>query len=280
MKKIASLIEQFNVSIREIEKNHIDELSELDKKIKLSNKYLQECRIVVRNEGFTSQKDEIHFFKVQKPLLQGYLEYFQRRRNFNLEFPLIPIKVQGKFLCNAISLIEVENSTNLDFIKYYKSNKSALDHYFFLRGSDQLDLFLNSTYRYDDPDFSTNHDYLASKIVTNDLLQKFYNSQLDQLDKRKTNKQELAPPQKYIWTDTKTAFFELIKGLIAKGSINYGVVDMKELSEYCKDRLGVDLGNYNQIFSQIKSRKKDPTKFIDELKMTLQNLIDLENKEL
>lgn len=285
MKKITLLIEEFNATIGEIQKANIDKLTAIDEKIKIAIDFLQKFRILIKKDGFSSQKDEIYFFKVQKPKVQGQLEYYRRRKNFYLEFPLIPMKIKQSFLNKAINEIDIENSLNLEFIKYYKTDNTALDKYFFVRGNNQLDLFLNNTYCYEDPDFSTKHDYIVSKVITNGLLLKFYNKQIDLLERSTLAKvalhhNQILPSPKYTWTDSKTAFLELIKGLIAKGSINHGVVDMKELSVHCKARLGVDLGNYNQIYTQIKARKKDSTKFIDEVKISLQNLIDFENSNL
>ena len=71
------------------------------------------------------------------------------------------------------------------------------------------------------------------------------------------------------WTASNAALVEVVISLIETGAINNGNVDMKKVVKVCKKLFGVDLGNIYNVFSQIKNRKKDPTKFLDKLKLSL-----------
>jgi hypothetical protein len=273
MKKIALLIEEFNTSICEIEKSNHDILTALNKKIKLTNNCLQQFRAALRKDCFSSQKDEVEFFKHQKPYVQGRLEYYRRLKNFFVEKPKGRKSKQRKFINKELNLIDAEKCKYADFIKYYRLGKKELDNLFFLRGNEQFELFLDNSYYYDDPDFSTRHDYIVSKIITNDLLIKFYNQQLDLLDKKDSNiivKQVKSPVLNDLaWTASKTELTELVISLIAFGAIKNGNVDMKKMVEGCKEIFGIDLGNIYNTYAQIRDRKKDPTKFLDKLKFSL-----------
>ena len=46
-------------------------------------------------------------------------------------------------------------------------------------------------------------------------------------------------------------------------------VEMKKITELCKVLFDIDLGNIYKTFDEIKTRKKDPTKFIDLIKTSL-----------
>lgn len=278
MKKIALLIEEFNTSIGEIEKSDQHNLIALNNKIKVTDYYLKQLRIILRKDRFSTQKDEIKFFKHQKPYVQGRLEYYRRLKNFFIEQPTGRVAKQRKFINKELNLIDSEKCRYLDFIKYYRLKKHDLDHLFFLRGNDQFDLFLDNSHHYDDPEFSTRHDYIVSKIITNDLLIKFYNEQLVILKKKDSNIviEEVKPAilKDLPWTATKTDLVELLYSLNAAGAIKSGKAEMPKLVEICKELFNVDLGNIQKTFEQIKSRKKDHTKFLNKLTISLSKEID------
>jgi hypothetical protein len=68
----------------------------------------------------------------------------------------------------------------------------------------------------------------------------------------------------------------LLYGLNAVGAIRNGQAEMKKLVEVCKVIFGIDLGNVYKTYSEIKLREKEPTKFLDLMKM---NLIQKINSE-
>lgn len=281
MKKIAILIDCFSTSISQINESNDNELSKIDQKIAVSRDCLSELRNIIRNDKFPSPKDEITYFKSQKPLILGKLGYYRKQKEFLLEKPIISISKQKESILNELNRMDCENVKSFEFIKYYRLNQDELDHLFFLRGNN-FEMFLISPHQNHDPEFSTQHDYMVANIITNDLLLKFYNKQIQHLNRNDSNivAEEILPPSicGITWTATVTELIELTKGLETIGAINNGNVDMKKVSEACKIIFGVDIGNYSKTYSQIKERKKDVTKFIDKLKMALQNRIDLENR--
>ena len=73
------------------------------------------------------------------------------------------------------------------------------------------------------------------------------------------------------WTGSKTNLIELVYALQSSGSINSGTADIKEIALMLERVFNIDLGNYYQTFTEIRSRKSNPTKFIDNLKESLIN---------
>ena len=51
---------------------------------------------------------------------------------------------------------------------------------------------------------------------------------------------------------------------------------MKKLVKVCKALFGIDLGNVYKTYSEIKLREKDPTKFLDLMKVRLTQKIKSE----
>ncbi|SNR66247.1 RteC protein [Lutibacter agarilyticus] len=283
MKKIASIIECFDTSISEIEKSNLTQLLQLKKKINRTKNCLNELRREVLLNSFDSPKKEIYFFKHQKPYVKGRLIFYLNLNGYLHEKPKGSKSEQRKFVNLKLSEISKEHCRHIDFINYYKLEESKNDKTYFLRGEEQLELFIDNTTIFEDPEFSTLRDHLASKVVAYDLLIKFYEKQLESFKKKNSK-----PPIKEVraqqdtglkWTASNTDLIEWILPLIKAKAINNGNVEMSKIVEFCKNNFDVDVGNIYNTFSQIKNRKKDPTKFLDKLKIALLKTIDEDLKK-
>jgi hypothetical protein len=145
-----------------------------------------------------------------------------------------------------------------------------LDDKYFVRGKLDLRLYVD-TFIYDaDPEFSTSHDYKASKILANDLLCIYLNSELATLDRKENgmNKNTFIPKGKYAWTDSKISLTELIYALHSARSINDGNIDIKELAKLVEYIFNIDLGDFYRDYLQMKGRQSS-TKYLDSLKAAL-----------
>lgn len=283
MSKIAMIIDEFDTSICEIKTKNFSELFELQKKIELSYECISQFRVIIRDQGFSIEKEEINFFKKQKPYIQGRLYYYQSLNTYLLKKPFASSTQQIEFINIELNGLDTENCLNLNFVKYIRLNKAEFDDIMFLRKNNQFDLFLDASHHIDDPEFSTNHDYLVSKIIARDLLRKYYSKELDLLNSEINgiNKNVFTQEVKkdITWTASNTDLAEGLFALVEVGAINNGKVEMTKIVEVCKNNFGIDLGNIYNTFNQIKNRKKDPTKFIDKLKIALLNKIDEDFKK-
>lgn len=272
------IIEQFDVSIIDIEKSNDSLLVQLNLKIKRTQVCLNELRQVVKLDGFTTIKKEIQFFKYQKPYIKGRLIFYVRLNSYLLEKPKGGKTKLGKFVNFQLSQITKEYCKYIDFVNYYKLEESKRDQIYFLRGVEQFELFIDNTTIYEDPEFSTLRDHLASKIIANDLLIQFYTNQLENL-KKNNDKQEIQEVQKTTnssipWTGSKTELVELLKSLNSQKSIANGNLTVKQLNEICINFFGVDPGNIHKILEQIRSRKSNHAKFLEKLSKSLLNEIE------
>jgi len=74
---------------------------------------------------------------------------------------------------------------------------------------------------------------------------------------------------KLFWTGSKTNLIELIYALQSRGTINSGTADIKEIALMCEQVFNIELGNYYHTFIEIRSRKSNRTKLLDNLKESL-----------
>lgn len=273
MPKIASIIAKFDASIIEIDKSNHSQLISLNLKIKLTENCLNELRQEVKLNGFYSLKEEIYFFKKQKPYIKGRLRFYLALNAYLIEKPAGSKSKQRKYVDLQLSYIRLENCKYINFVNYYKLNETKNDKTYFLRGIDQFELFIDNSTIFEDPEFRTTRDHLASEIVANDLLTKYYTSALELL-KNKNAKPTIQEVQNACctiipWTGTPTELIELLLGLNAKGAIGNGNLSIKEMEGICINNYGVYPGNTYQIVEQIKARKSNSTKFIEKLKNSL-----------
>ena len=56
------------------------------------------------------------------------------------------------------------------------------------------------------------------------------------------------------------------------GSFNRGTLELKELAETISEIFNIELGDFYRTWAEIKLRK-EPTKFLDNLKILLENRI-------
>ena len=232
MKKIARIIDDFDKGIINIRKSNLNKLSKLKENIKIAKLCIQQLRIVIRESGFSSKREEITFFKYQKPYVQGRLNFFLKLNTFLLEFPEVGIIKQRNFINKELSKLEIKKSHHIQFVKYYKLDEYILDHIYFLRGKNQSDLFIDMNYHCEDLDFSTSHDHLATKIITRDLLLKFYAKELERLNSKDPNIviEEVKPAifRDLSWNGSKTDLIELVYALHTSGVIRNGKPEIKK----------------------------------------------------
>lgn len=237
----------------------------------------------MRLSGFESPKEEIYFFKKQKPYITGRLRFYIRLNEYFLERPVGTKSKIRKHINLQLSSIRNQNCKYNDFINYYKLENTNNDKVYFLRGKNQFDLFIDNTTIFEDPEFCTLRDNLASIIIANDLLNQFYAKELESLKPKKTQLpiQEIQNTQnnKIPWTGTTTQLIEFLYAANSEGAIGNGTLSIKQIEEICINNFGVNPGNIYNTIEQIKARKSNSTKFIDKLKTALlKEVSDQHNK--
>lgn len=278
MKIINEIFVKYKDDISMVENSDLKQINNLRKGINLSRKFLNELSKLVRNEKFSSKKAEIKFFKEQKPYVEGRLHFFKKAHKFMLAFPNTSNSIKRKLITSEIQKLNFRDCKHQDFLSYYRSNQKKLDHVYFVRGVSQLELFLDFSNQFIDPDFNTSHGFLVTKIIAQDLQIDFFKNQLQELKKYKPNnnvpKHKPAVLKDLQWTGTKTDLVELIFALKESGVLRNGRAELKKIKNVIELLFEIELGNIYKVFEQIKAREKDQTKFIDSLKIGLINRIE------
>ncbi|PZR15096.1 MAG: tetracycline regulation of excision, RteC [Flavobacterium psychrophilum] len=244
--------------IRDLEIEADCPIQRVEAVIKLIVNTLSEIKGFVLKNGFKNINDEIRFFKYQKPVIVSKLIYYNAIYKIETRRPY-GTKRTKKYFTKELKKLKRFFENNLDFYKYYRSNNSFVDEQFFVRGKHDIRLWLDTFYFEADHRFSTSHDYKVAKIIANDLIQVYLENRLNNVNLKKVSDNSLK------WTASKTALTELIYALYSHGAFNNGNTDIKLIAKTFEDAFNIELGDFYHTFMELKARKINRTKFLDNL---------------
>ncbi len=261
---------------------HLESVSIINKSelsIEIINKYLLKLKLFVVKYKFDNNEDEIAFFKKSKPQFLSRLVYHNRIYIIETHRPHGGGKVVRKYLNNELQRLKQFFDRNLEFYKYYRTGSEYLDHKYFLRGKHDIKLSIDSFYFETDHRFSTSHDYKVAKIISNDQVQVYLETELANLEHKELRtdillKAEPSQKQNIFWTGSKVSLIELLYAFHADGSFNNGNAEVKQIADFIEKSFAVELGQYSRTFLELRSRKMCRTKFLDILKEKLIKRMD------
>jgi hypothetical protein len=254
-----------------------DVLIKSQKSVQSIKKALTDLKVFVLEYSFADEAEEINFFKKIKPELFSKLIYYTKVYNIESRRPSGSREIQESYLRHELEKITCFFNNHLQFYQYYRMNSTFLDDKCFLRGKEDLHLFHDSLIYFVDPDFSTSHDIMVAKIMSNDMLEVFLNTELENLSIKANNPNwgqvGNMGSSSLQWTESKTALVELIYALQASTAINKGGVDIRELVALFEQVFNIRLTEVYRTYLEIKIRAT-PTKFLDSLKVGLVKKIE------
>ncbi len=275
---ITKLLNETNSQLSFIEEETRDTFRKSELSVELVLASIEKLKEFTIKYKFKNKTEEVKFFKHLKPQLFSKLIYYTKIINIEIKRPKGTDKTQRKYLLNELDNLHRFFDNNLDFYQYYRTGATYLDEKYFLRGKFDIRLSLDTFFFTAGPSFNTTHDYKVSKIMANDLLEVYLKEQLTALDRMDPVSPASinAPKVKLTWTDSKVALTELLYALCHQRSINNGSIDIKEMTSYFETIFNIDLGDVYRTWFSIRSRKTDPTAYLDALKNTLQKKIEQE----
>ena len=244
--------------IKELEIETDCSIERIEAVIQLIIKCLSDVKHYVLKRGFKNVDEEIRFFKYQKPIIVSKLIYYNAIYKIETRRPY-GNKRTKKYFVKELKKLKRFFDNNLDFYKYYRSNNSFVDEKFFVRGKHDIRLWLDTFYFEADHRFSTSHDYKVAKIIANDLIQVYLEDRLNNVNVKKVSNNSLK------WTASKTALTELIYALYSQSVFNNGNTDIKLIAKAFEDAFNIELGDFYHTFMELKARKINRTKFLDNL---------------
>ncbi len=263
------LISELQQRLDKIHSETAEPLEYAEKGIKASISVLEKLKTKFISHEFQDKRQEIDFFRNYKPQLASKLIYYNEVYTITSNKPIGSKKTIRNYYKSELDKLELFFNENLEFYRYYRTGNQALNNKYFLRGKYDLKLTLDSFYFQADQRFSTSHDYKVAKILANDAVKVFLESELQKLESNNDSHTFASEHKGQSWTGSKVALIELIYALHAEGVFNNGHSELKEVVKIFESAFSVDLGQFNRVFLEIRARKSERTKFLNVLKEKL-----------
>lgn len=263
---VSTLEKEIEKKLRNLEHSNLNVLKKsLEASLVLGDAF-QRLREFVAGYIFSTEAEEIEFFKVIKPRLYHRLIYYRKVYNIEMNRP-VGVESQHVYLRDEIKAINRYNNKHSDFVRYYRSGMTHLDSLYYLRNRNDTALYLESFHYERDPKFSTNADFKVAKLLANELLSAYLKGELEALEYVKTASDDSLPAVQLTWQDSKTDLTELIYLLDSKRS--FGNVPLSQLAAYIAKVFNIQLDtNLSRTFCDMKLRN-NPTPWIDKAKQAL-----------
>lgn len=280
MKNNIPLVEQYYAQQKKYTDEKINKIEKLKLQLKQAKEVLNDLRVYVRNNKFKNSDEEIYFFKNIKPSIYADFIFYNNQLKYQVSKPNTTNSILKNHLKNELKKLESQKRKNLKFYQYYKHNNTYLDYLYFIRENKQLELFSTDITIHLDSEFYSSHDTLAAEVIAYYLLTNFYNkeiSKLKSISKGKfddTNQNNKTPLN---WTASKTDLIELVYALKVSGVINTGNINTKELVNIFSSLFNIEVSNYYKIYSDIKNRSTERTKFLKKLVEDFQAKLDYDD---
>ena len=239
---------------------------EIELGVLYSKKTLKKLRIRISAEGFLSPTDECLFFKSIKPKPLGYLIYYLTLAEFETRRPKNTLKKIKKYIQDNITTYQNYCCEHKSFYQYLERKRTDKDNQYFLRSYGLVTFHPDGLSFCVDEGFSTSHDFIVAKIFAHKLLIERLNTELDALEKSgQLPKSQILNQYQLQWTRNKVDLIELIYALHETGAINNGNIRINELANNFAQFLNIDVGEFYRTYLQIRSRKINQTKFLDQM---------------
>jgi len=178
---ITKLNKDLNSQLQVIDLEEPALIRKAQKSIRCIKDVLTQLRAFTIQHTFCNDVEEILFFKKTKPALFSKLIYYAKILNIESRRPVGSHEIQESYLQEELKKLTFFFENHLEFYQYYRMDSTYLDDKYFIRGKEDLNLYQDTLMPYIDPDFSTSHDYMVSKIIANDRLKVFLSTEIEAL---------------------------------------------------------------------------------------------------
>ncbi len=270
--KNISLVD-FENELCSILNTHSNEIEKAKKIISFIEETLKQISSWLKNHVFESIQDEITFFKEIKPNIVAKLIFYKEVLLLIATQPIDKNK-KVKYFEKRLNAINQFHRKNREFVKYIKSQSTHFDELYFTRKK-YKDLFLNDCMVINqDAKLCTSHDYLLAEVIAYELLAIYIENCIDNLNKSCAIADTNFNSNLH-WTAKKIDLIELIYALHQAKVFDNGQADIKEITHVFEKAFQIDLGdNITRSFIDIKNRKTEPTRFLNQLQAELENKIE------
>lgn len=270
------LIQSWQLRLQDAEARETGWPAKLETCIRICEESLVELRQRVVEHSFPDKDCEIWFFRQVKPVIRARYIYYQKIHRLHTRYYNGSGLLEKERLEKELRDLACYFADNEFFYTYYRRGFSHHDELFFVRG--QYDWKICPEVNHFDNVFSTSFDGKLAELMANELLMKYIDGMLNPSVKLTepavVNASRPANHAPLNCTASMTDVVELGYALHAAGFFNKGKATIKDIMDLLSAVFQINLQHYPHTFFQIRERKVNVTKYIDEMKTGLLRYID------
>ncbi len=251
-------------------------LKRLTASLNCIRKSLMELKDYIIQNPLVDQQEEIHFFKQIKPKFYCLQIFEIEVYNINSAIPSGTEDDILAYYLGELKIVQRFFNQNQFHYHYYRMDAEELDKLYFVRGTENQSVLIPVVPDLD-PTFSTNCDYIFSKIRAYEMLRDYLlaivgKSGLENDGKYLRHGRKRDPLN---WTGDTINLVELAYGIYVTDQLNGGKVSLADIVYWLETSLHVDLSRYYRRFEDIKRRKsKSKTFYLDHMRTSIHQRID------
>lgn len=240
-----------------------------DKGIDFCQKELKKLKLEFIPGSNLGVQEEINFFKIIKQKAQSQLFYYWELRAYQANYPLSGNKAEKKYIQLKLKKAQTFLDSHTNFRNYLKLGHTHHDHLYFTRKGIQGVNTAMAIGSIVESDFYTSHDIILSRIKANESLVAFYETNLKDLRKRKSN--QITSLQ---WASSKVAFVELVYALYHTGVFKHKDIPVSTIAKVLGECFQIPSFDIYNTYSDIKRRKKEPSAFLNQMLLSFHQALE------
>lgn len=272
---LKSDLKRYEIMLRRKYKDRVKEYTDIII-LQTSNK-MCEYKIIFETIESPSKKNEIFYFKHIKTKLLAIIHLCTYIKTMELNNKEIKDNKKEKYYLKQLTKCYKEISKLDYYYSYYITLANHYDDKFFIRIKIDVIRTIDNHVIEIDCRVNTPYLFLFAKSEALYHYKKYIKLEISKLNSKHTPGIEapISPiynniiPFNLKWTAPKASLIELIYAIHAAESINNGNVNIKDIADGFHKLFNIDLTQQHRIFTDIKSRKNQKTKYLDLLKKVL-----------
>lgn len=250
------LQERLRQELETIRLTRSDSVQTIAAMMRITESILLELKEFINKYSFNDIREEIAFFKEQKPVLVSQYIYHKKLFSTVLRDAYLSTDQRQVYYYTLLNRMDKYAQKHKVFFYYCMSGDTSRDQEYFTRQKKSVSLFVDKT-------FSTGYDNVLAIMLAHELGRQYLHDAIRKLSSAATFDSRLN------WTGNKTDLIELLYALHASGSINNSEAEVKQIALALEEVFHVKLGNYYDYLKKIAMRKKSQVPFMDTLRERL-----------
>lgn len=243
-------------------------------RVQTASTFLSLLKEKVLDYSFTSQEEEINFFKVIKPKFSSLLIFYSNVERLEFDKPEGGLFHLKGYYESELKTIKRFFEGNRQIYAYYRSEDDYLDSQLFLRGVSDTPRWLCKVRVDQDERFSTAGDYIYARIIATEQIARYLEAAIAGVDFHPFSGDDIETK----WTGESINLLEMAYGIYQTAQVNNGKIGLAELVRKFEKVFNVNIGRPYRRFSEIKQRKRlSRTKYLDEMVKSINKKIDDED---